>query len=357
MLKPTAIVLLLVASAWSATDTVAADAPLLGGIQVQLLDDVGADKDMAKIVFSRDPALKTTLTPFCPTVTKIRVKSDRQTNPDVTLDCRLWQRSGTGFRYVDPLGTRGGVRTVIYQPNGGRLVVKMKGAGYTALASPLASVDLGFSIGTAGFCGRFEHFKRNNALKVVATAPSGACTGCGNGVKENAEQCDDGNKVNGDGCDVNCTVSACGNGVKAGAEACDDGNVANGDGCRADCTVEKCGDGRKDPQEQCDDGNASPGDCCSATCTFEASGGACAADDNVCTDDVCDGAGACTHPANTASCDDENACTEHDTCANGVCAGTSVAPWINELDYDGGSTGGAPDKDEMVEIAAPREAT
>ena len=353
MLKPATIILLLVASAWSATNAHAADTPLLGGIQVQLLDDVGVDRDMAKIVFSRDPALKTTLSPLCPAVTKLRLRSDGQTNPDVTLDCKLWRRSGTGFRYVDPLGTRGGVRTVIYQPNGGRLVVKMKGIGYTALTSPLASVDLGFSIGTAGFCGRFEHFKRNNAYRVVANPPSGACTGCGNGVKENAEQCDDGNKVNGDGCDANCTASACGNGVEAGAEACDDGNVANGDGCRADCTVEKCGDGKKDPQEQCDDGNTSPGDCCSATCTFEASGSACATDDDVCTDDVCNGAGACAHPANTASCDDENACTEHDTCANGVCAGTNVAPWINELDYDGGSTGGAPDKDEMVEIAAP----
>ena len=292
MQRPTAFVLLLVvASTWSATTARAVDTPLLGGVQVQLLDDVGVQKDLAKVVFSRDPALKTTLSPLCPTVTKVHLASDSQTNPEITLDCALWKTSGTGFRYTDPLGTRGGVRTVIYQPNGGRLVVKAKGIGHTALASPLASVDLGFAIGDARFCGRFAQFKRNNAFKVVSQGPSGVCTSCGDGVVEGAEQCDD--------------------------------------------------------------GNTDDGDCCSASCTLESAGSACASDGNVCTDDVCDGAGACTHPANAASCDDENLCTENDTCANGVCGGTAVPPWINEIDYDGGSTGGAPDRDEMVEIAAP----
>jgi len=337
----------------TSTAASAADVALLGGTQATLINPDGIAQDTARIVFSRDPALRTGASPLCPAVSKVRIASATQTNAEVTLDCRLWRATGTGFRYSDPLGTRGGVRTVVYQPNNGRLVVKMKGIGYTALASPLTSVDLRFAIGATGFCGRFERFRRNNTGKVQAFPGSVPCSGCGNGVRENAEQCDDGNAVNGDGCDTNCTASACGNGIKAGAEACDDGNLAAGDGCRADCTVETCGDGTKDPQEACDDGNTASGDCCSATCGLEPAGSACDGDDNVCTDDVCDGAGVCTHLNNTASCDDENACTTGDVCVAGTCVGDPVAPWINEIDYDGGANGAQLDTEEMVEIAAP----
>jgi hypothetical protein len=42
-------------------------------------------------------------------------------------------------------------------------------------------------------------------------------------------------------------------------------------------------------------------------------------DTNVCTDDHCNGAGACIHPANTASCDDGLYCNGTDTCAGGMC--------------------------------------
>jgi cysteine-rich repeat protein len=59
-----------------------------------------------------------------------------------------------------------------------------------------------------------------------------------------------------------------------------------------------CGDGSLDPGEECDDGaaNGLPGDCCTATCTFQPDGTACTDDGSLCTADVCDGAGACTHP-------------------------------------------------------------
>ncbi|RKG63900.1 DUF4215 domain-containing protein [Corallococcus sp. CA054B] len=62
---------------------------------------------------------------------------------------------------------------------------------------------------------------------------------CGDGKKEGAEQCDDGNTRGGDGCEANCTLpgAKCGDGVKAPTEACDDGNTTGGDGCEADCTV------------------------------------------------------------------------------------------------------------------------
>ncbi len=80
-----------------------------------------------------------------------------------------------------------------------------------------------------------------------------------------------------------------------------------------------CGNGILDPMEQCDDGNTVDGDCCSSTCQFEASGASCPSDGNPCTNDVCNGAGACTHPNNTAPCDDGQFCTVNDTCSGGAC--------------------------------------
>jgi cysteine-rich repeat protein len=66
------------------------------------------------------------------------------------------------------------------------------------------------------------------------------------------EQCDDGNAVNGDGCD-SCQISTCGDGTVDLGEDCDDGNVVGGDGCEANCTLPSvCGDGVTDPGEACD---------------------------------------------------------------------------------------------------------
>src|SRR5262245_12716011 len=60
---------------------------------------------------------------------------------------------------------------------------------------------------------------------------------CGNGVPEVPELCDDGNLVDGDGCDSNCTLTGCGNGVVTVGEQCDDGNLIPGDCCAPDCTI------------------------------------------------------------------------------------------------------------------------
>lgn len=62
-----------------------------------------------------------------------------------------------------------------------------------------------------------------------------------------------------------CAPSGCGNGVIDPVELCDDGNVVSGDGCRADCRkVEVCGDGEVDEGESCDDENDNPADGCDA---------------------------------------------------------------------------------------------
>jgi uncharacterized delta-60 repeat protein len=111
------------------------------------------------------------------------------------------------------------------------------------------------------------------------------------------------------------------------------GNVAVGDPYNPAFTVVRylggtapCGNGTLDAGEACDDGNFTSGDCCSPHCTFESVGTTCADDANGCTSDVCDGAGACTHPANAASCDDGLFCNGSDTCAAGTCAAHAGDP-------------------------------
>jgi cysteine-rich repeat protein len=80
------------------------------------------------------------------------------------------------------------------------------------------------------------------------------------------EGCDDGNRVDGDGCDANCTATGCGNAVVTAGEACDDGNVVSGDGCDANCTPTGCGNGVTTAAEECDDANAVEGDGCEPGC-------------------------------------------------------------------------------------------
>src|SRR2546422_10958723 len=77
------------------------------------------------------------------------------------------------------------------------------------------------------------------------------CTGCrvdfcGDGRRclIEGEQCDDANRVNGDGCDASCQFEHCGNGIVDPGEECDDGNATPCDGCTG-CRVDFCGDGRR----------------------------------------------------------------------------------------------------------------
>jgi cysteine-rich repeat protein len=65
---------------------------------------------------------------------------------------------------------------------------------------------------------------------------------CGDGMLSANELCDDGNLVDGDGCDSTCKPTGCGSGIVTAGEACDDGNQLNGDGCEANCAL-VCGTG------------------------------------------------------------------------------------------------------------------
>jgi len=109
---------------------------------------------------------------------------------------------------------------------------------------------------------------------IGASADIGAVeAGCGDGVVNLGEACDDGGESV--TCNANCTTSACGDGVvnASDGETCDDGNTTAGDGCSATCMAEACGNGVLDSGETCEDGNTTNGDGCSSTCQFETSGG------------------------------------------------------------------------------------
>jgi cysteine-rich repeat protein len=102
-------------------------------------------------------------------------------------------------------------------------------------------------------------------------------------------------RVSGPRVDVGADEVTCGDGVTNPGEECDDGNAVDGDGCDSNCTVTACGNGVTTPStgEECDDGGTAPGDCCDAGCHVEPPGSAC--DDGApCTNaDACDGAGTC----------------------------------------------------------------
>eukprot|EP01127_Copromyxa_protea_P024751 TRINITY_DN9910_c0_g1_i1.p2 TRINITY_DN9910_c0_g1~~TRINITY_DN9910_c0_g1_i1.p2 ORF type:complete len:1054 (-),score=146.54 TRINITY_DN9910_c0_g1_i1:3491-6652(-) len=80
------------------------------------------------------------------------------------------------------------------------------------------------------------------------------CVGtCGDGSVVGLEACDDGNLLDGDGCNQNCTIveegwscppeggpctPICSDSIIKGWEICDDGNMIDGDGCNSTCQVE-----------------------------------------------------------------------------------------------------------------------
>lgn len=167
--------------------------------------------------------------------------------------------------------------------------------------------------------------------RVFTLHPVGQTPVIGSGVVFTTARVDSPTTVGLPGC------SNCGDGIVQGAEACDDGARVDGDGCSATCTVEPgwvcsgapstcatvCGDGVATPNEGCDDGNTVPDDCCSNTCQPVRIGLACTSDGNVCTSDVCGATGVCEHQPTAGSCNDGNACTQTDTCQAGVCVGSN----------------------------------
>jgi cysteine-rich repeat protein len=125
----------------------------------------------------------------------------------------------------------------------------------------------------------------------IITIPPPGPRPCGNLSLDPDEECDDGNRQGGDGCDSSCKLEQCprtvpclrGDGILDPDEDCDDGNVDSGDGCTPSGTVEdgwvcplpgkpcrvRCGDRKVRGSETCDDGNTVNGDGCARNCQLE----------------------------------------------------------------------------------------
>jgi hypothetical protein len=99
-------------------------------------------------------------------------------------------------------------------------VESIQGSGSSALAElQVAEDDYGYGEGESEGDGDVDIF------------------GCGDGVVDGLELCDDGNQDNTDACTTNCKPAVCGDGyVWKGYEACD-GNLNE---CSADCTTDEC---------------------------------------------------------------------------------------------------------------------
>jgi hypothetical protein len=136
--------------------------------------------------------------------------------------------------------------------------------------------------------------------------------------------CDDSNECTDDACDVGKGTCSWTNTT---AVCTDDTNACTTDVCAAGvCTHPTLAD-----DAPCtDDADACTTDVCTTgLCThaFDTNVCACAkdldcTDNNPCTDDTCD-TGVCSNTNNTATCDDNNACTSTDVCAAGACAGAN----------------------------------
>lgn len=114
------------------------------------------------------------------------------------------------------------------------------------------------------------------------------------GIAPTAVDLDGAPRLSGAAVDIGADEMTCGNAVLDAGEECDDGNTVDCDGCDRNCTLSsRCGNRIVCGPEQCDDGNLVDGDCCSSTCQFEPLGAPCS-DAKLCTSgDQCNGAGQC----------------------------------------------------------------
>ncbi|MFO7563519.1 MAG: DUF4215 domain-containing protein [Enhygromyxa sp.] len=174
---------------------------------------------------------------------------------------------------------------------------------------------------------------------------------CGDGFEGPDEQCDDGNMIDGDGCNSDCTLGFCGNGIVDPGEECDDQNLDNSDECLNSCEwaecgdgflfegVEECdpgaanigpnqpcvpgckfnvcGDGFVGPGEQCDDGNLIDGDGCNSDCTLGTCGNGIVDPGEECDDQNLDDTDECLSTCMWATCGDGFVRTGFEECDEG----------------------------------------
>jgi len=164
---------------------------------------------------------------------------------------------------------------------------------------------------------------------------------CGDGILSTGEQCDDGNKVNGDGCSSTCTLELpenCGNGVVESGETCDTGLADPFEGktcsdfdsftggslsCSSSCQINtnSCTGGTSGT---CGNGAVNTGETCDGT---EFNGLTCSDFDNF-------------NDVNSLSCDSVSCLIDTSSCTGGtfVC-GNGIVESVEECD-DGNNFNG-----------------
>jgi hypothetical protein len=152
----------------------------------------------------------------------------------------------------------------------------------------------------------------NNPCTTDACEPA---TGCQS--DNNAAPCDDQ-----DGC---TTEDICNNGACTGGPVldCDDDNPCTDDACKEGSCLHVANSEACDDANPCTTVDFCADKFCKGTVPLTCN------DDNVCTTDTCDPASDCVYTPNSHPCDDGNACTTMDTCAESTCAG-GPAPDCND---------------------------
>lgn len=150
--------------------------------------------------------------------------------------CDIPSLQGT-YLYADLCG--GYIKSLRYSPTAG---VSQHQDRTAELG--VATTQFIYSFGEDGF-GELYYAGNAGIFKIIAGPP--VLPTCGNGVVEAGEECDDGNTIDGDGCDAICGMEAIATGsccvdlvcVVATAEEClADGGIYGGDD--SNCTVNPC---------------------------------------------------------------------------------------------------------------------
>jgi cysteine-rich repeat protein len=201
-------------------------------------------------------------------------------------------------------------------------------------------ITYGIALAVDGLCGdgildRFEECDDGNVIDGDGCQSECALPLCGDGVLDAGEACDDDNAQSCDGCSDTCSIEVglvCGDGILNAVcgEECDDGNTQDADGCQGNCLLPLCGDSILDPDEDCDDGNLELCDGCSSSCAFEPG--------FICGDGTANAAcGEECEDGNTDSCD---GCSAICTVEPGpVCGDGIVNPLCEECDDGNGLAG------------------
>lgn len=124
---------------------------------------------------------------------------------------------------VDQGGTPGGADLTLVSLRSMNL-----GASSQYLSGPGGSVTLRHPVGEAPIIGAGVVFDPTETTIVGSTAGFLTCPGCGNGILEAGEDCDDGNGVNGDCCTSSCTIEPAATVCRPAANICDVDEVCDG---------------------------------------------------------------------------------------------------------------------------------